>query len=220
MKNQVKVQEITDFLDHQKKRAVAVCEGKLIFVTHFDLGEPDYVTYLKIPNWKPVIVSETEKIQDEDKVLYMQHDDKISVRGLSNGTILTVSKNRGLYLSTYEFTNIDIRADYCKKILAFPDNFSPKQLQAINDKKLRSGMNVLVECSVKLREEWRGSDRDGEPFTVEDYSIKLNPKKHIKLFPLVKDSSLSDKLFQLANEFAIAKQGDIAVKLHAIHNTL
>lgn len=30
--------------------------------------------------------------------------------------------------------------------------------------------------------------------------------------------SLKDKLFNLANDFATEKQGDVAVKLHGIHN--
>ena len=32
--------------------------------------------------------------------------------------------------------------------------------------------------------------------------------------------SLQDRLFELANDFALAKQGDVAVKLHSIHNEL
>ena len=37
--------------------------------------------------------------------------------------------------------------------------------------------------------------------------------------PLV-SGSLQDRLFELANDFAVAKQGDVAVKLHIIHNEL
>ena len=32
--------------------------------------------------------------------------------------------------------------------------------------------------------------------------------------------SLQDRLFELANDFAKDKQGDVAVKLHSIHNVL
>ena len=32
--------------------------------------------------------------------------------------------------------------------------------------------------------------------------------------------SLQDRLFELANDFAVDKQGDVAVKLHSIHNEL
>jgi hypothetical protein len=35
-----------------------------------------------------------------------------------------------------------------------------------------------------------------------------------------KQKDLKDKLFNLANEFAIAEKGDIAVLLHSIHNKL
>jgi hypothetical protein len=32
--------------------------------------------------------------------------------------------------------------------------------------------------------------------------------------------SLEDRLFNLANDFAVDKQGEVAVKLHGIHNGL
>jgi hypothetical protein len=32
--------------------------------------------------------------------------------------------------------------------------------------------------------------------------------------------SLQDRLFELANDFAVAKKGEVAVKLHIIHNGL
>jgi hypothetical protein len=32
--------------------------------------------------------------------------------------------------------------------------------------------------------------------------------------------SLKDRLFELANDFAVAKKGEVAVKLHIIHNGL
>ena len=36
----------------------------------------------------------------------------------------------------------------------------------------------------------------------------------------MREMSLKERLFKLANDFAVAKQGDIAVKLHAIHNSI
>ena len=36
----------------------------------------------------------------------------------------------------------------------------------------------------------------------------------------MEEMSLKERLFKLANDFAVAKQGDIAVKLHAIHNSI
>lgn len=35
-----------------------------------------------------------------------------------------------------------------------------------------------------------------------------------------KQKDLKEKLFNLANEFAVAKKGDVAVLLHSIHNKL
>jgi hypothetical protein len=37
--------------------------------------------------------------------------------------------------------------------------------------------------------------------------------------PLV-SGSLQDRLFELANDFAVAKKGEVAVKLHSIYNGL
>ncbi len=201
MKNQVKVKETEVFQDTQGRHTV--CEGKLILIKSKDVNKSN--VYVNSIGYTSYIVSETEKILDEDTVLY-------------KGEIITISKNRGHYLSSYDYTNIDVRADLCQKILVFPDNFSPKQLQAIVDEKILDEMKVLVECSVKWREEWDGNNHDGEPVIISDYTIKLNQQNHISIFPIVNNNDLSDRLFQLANDFAIAKEGDIAVMLHSIRN--
>lgn len=59
-----------------------------------------------------------EKIKDEDLVLHKNR-------------VHRVSKNRGLYLSVYEFTNIDIRTDFCKKIIAATDESIGDSLKAL-----------------------------------------------------------------------------------------
>jgi hypothetical protein len=47
---------------------------------------------------------------------------------------------------------------------------------------------------------------------AEEYAEAL--RKHAVI------GSLQDRLFELANDFAVAKQGEVAVKLHSIHNGL
>lgn len=54
---------------------------------------------------------------------------------------------------------------------------------------------------------------------IEVYDMLL--KKANAVLPQTDVSgSLQDRLFKLANDFAVDKQGDVAVKLHIIHNGL
>lgn len=48
---------------------------------------------------------------------------------------------------------------------------------------------------------------------IDDYYPKQSDKDDVI-------GSLKNRLFDLANDFAVAKQGNIAVKLHSIHNEL
>lgn len=52
---------------------------------------------------------------------------------------------------------------------------------------------------------------------IETSGAELDTKYYIEQLQM---SSLKDRLFKLANDFAIDKQGDVAVKLHSIHNKL
>ena len=131
-----------------------VAKGKLILVPikgEDAFNDPNIKNYVisgelggrlhrNIPNFglgnyhKPIIISETEEIKKhEDKILYK---DKI----------LKVSKNRGLYLSVYEFSEIDIRTDLTKKIIALPEQLSPKTIQDIIEGKIKNGDEIYLEC--------------------------------------------------------------------------
>ncbi len=206
MKNQVKVKETEVFQDPQGKHTV--CRGRLVLIksqTEADLMISN--VYINNISYTAIIVSNTEKANKGDLILFEQE-------------ILTVRENKGHYLSTYEYPQIDVRADLCNKILASPENFSRKQLQAIIDGKIIDGMEVFVECYKRYKEDWVEDNLDGEPTMFYDYKIQLDSQSSISMFPIVKNNDLADRLFKLANDFATAKQGDIAVKLHSIHNTL
>lgn len=60
----------------------------------------------------PCLVS-ADFLDDKDSLL---EGDKI----FHKDRILTVGKDRGLYISTYEFSHIDIRKDVCQKVIATP----------------------------------------------------------------------------------------------------
>ncbi len=194
MQNQVKVRNIDTHITSQGGHIV--CEGKLQLIKSKEVENSN--VYVNNIGHTSYIVSETELIHSEDKVLY-------------KGEVLTASINRGYYLSTYEYTSVDVRTDSCKKILALPENFSPKHLQAIVDDKLENNDNVLVECYPKVMQ----FNQSMTDFNL----IKLNKQSHIKLFPVKKKDDLADRLFKLANDFAVAKEGDIAVQLHTIRNS-
>ncbi len=117
MKNQVKVKRTTVHMDSQKGHHV--CEGVLRLLkskTSADIERSN--VYLGSYGHTALAISYEEEIKSGDKIL---HD----------GSILTVGKNKGLYLSTDEFPHIDIRADYCAKVLVFPENFSRKQFSQL-----------------------------------------------------------------------------------------
>lgn len=57
------------------------------------------------------------------------------------------------------------------------------------------------------------------PLNEDEYVEKLKQVKNNFVLADV-SGSLQARLFELANDFAVAKQGEIAVKLHSIYNGL
>lgn len=53
-----------------------------------------------------------------------------------------------------------------------------------------------------------------------EIAIQHSETKGLNLAQPDVSGSLQDRLFKLANDFAVAKQGEVAVKLHSIHNGL
>lgn len=145
---------VTDTVSHktsQKGDSVVCAKGKLILI------KPNYLSSRGIMQNQPIIISETEKISDDEKI---------------NGGIF--------YDSHYK----NIRNDYVglsnHKILALPENFSEKQNQAIADGKLKDGDEVLIECEIAAYDSKRRklsyAIGDGD-FT--ETTIKLNKDGHI-----------------------------------------
>lgn len=79
---------------------------------------------------KPILISETEKIEIGDWVF----DSMNKTIHINNNDELINIRTKGHELKRFF------------KILALPEHFSPKHLQAIVDGKLKDGDNVLVEC--------------------------------------------------------------------------
>lgn len=114
---------------------VPVSEGKLVLVECPipSMSKPDYILVTHKPNesftigYKPIIISETEKIEVGDWVLR------------PDGIILQMTHNN--YVNY-----LDSQSNATKKILALPQHFSSRQLDEIMSGRWKDGDKVLVEC--------------------------------------------------------------------------
>lgn len=195
---------------------VSVCNGKLVLIPVIpdETFEPYVFDFSKENDRvgtfrKPIVISETEEIVVGDNAIFTHvypSSEKFIVTGkvekIVDGYLYFEGNTTG-----YKLTTLTTYKP-CKKILVLAENFSPQQLQDIVDRKLKNGDEILVECEFY-------NDNPMHRIT----QIKFNKDNHINIFP-VKGEELRDRLFKLANDFAIAKQGDIAVRLHQIHNEL
>jgi hypothetical protein len=76
---------------------------------------------------------------------------------------------------------------------------------------------ILIELEI----DWEGYDDVADELIVQDAIQARVDGVGWKLLRQPPDSgSLQDRLFELANDFAVAKKGEVAVKLHSIHNGL
>lgn len=180
MKNQVKVEKTEIYKDSQKGDTI-VCRGKLVlkpskeksvlygvqnkvengkWLYFFTTNETSDVVKGDYKWIQPIIISETEDIDDGDDMLQAES--------------IIVNVRRPYVIM-----------DYDKKILAFPENFSPKQLTAIVDGKLKDGDVVLVECQ----------EKDFSDITHYDVIniVKLNKDNHITLMPAKKEFTKAEQ---------------------------
>lgn len=196
MTNQVKVKNTEKYEDSQGEHDV--CRGKLILIPSKEKSVL-YGVQNKVPNgkWlyfitesnrnsvldeyhfiKPIIISEIEQqdsLTEGDKILFTDTEGKQEIYTYlsDNGYGMSVTQDGVNYILAYSQT---------AKILALPEHFSSKQLQAIADSKLKSGDEVLVKCVDANT--YIGSFMDGK-------IIALN-NKHIKLFPINHEESWDD----------------------------
>ena len=138
-----------------------VCEGKLILLKEKipqggrKIPKPDGISRIYEEGYqlKPIIFSETEEL-------------KVGDRGLYAWKVITWSQ------ADEDRCNKKILKPY--KILALPEHFSDKHLQAIADEKMKSG------DSIYLKTEWQGYKNDMNAY----HTIHLNQQNHITIFPV------------------------------------
>jgi|SRR6185369_3561217 len=143
--------------------------------------------------YKPILISEKEKIEEGDWIV---------VNEVSNGVI----KQHGSLIQEAESKYAP--SVYVQKVLALPEHFSPKHLQAIVDGKMKDGDKVLVECESKYIE---------PPDTIHSnrgYDInivKLNSSNHITLHPVEKKMYTEEEV----EEIKLQAKREVLVRLEA-----
>jgi len=117
-----------------------------------------------LSNIKPIIISETEKINIGDKVLSREYGigKVISPKGTGRFFVVSFESKSGNTVTVCDIF----------KILALPEHFSPQQLQMIVNGVYKDGDKVLVEC-----------EKDEESMGKLNWlsKIKLNSSNHITL---------------------------------------
>jgi hypothetical protein len=181
--------KVNNTVSHKTSQGdVLVTKGKLVFIASKELPMCEL---LNMPGYgwiKPIIISETEKIEVGDKYLYDE---------LGKFQILTCT---GQYKS--DDTGL-VFSNNAKKILALPEHFSPKHLQAIVDGKLKDGDEVYVECNGTVtvaREHLLTNSKEWKEALAnpKDCYIHLNSSNHITLHKV--EHNIEDRARQAALE--------------------
>lgn len=155
----IKILQTEDYFEDQEKNIG--CKGLLILV---EITEEDYVNNphqgIKLINrkfYKPIIYSQTELLQIGDKFINL------------------------LSKKIEEYKNIDYgefdpnKIKFCRKILAFPENFSENHLQDIVNGDLNDRDVVYLKA-------WDNTSINEDKEIV----VYLDGNWHIKLFPIKK----------------------------------
>jgi hypothetical protein len=123
-------------------KEVLVTDAELVFIS----STLEWANRTNSPSM-PILISRTEKMEVGDWI-YDSYRKKIRKANMEQDTVV----------------------DYCFKILALPEHFSPKSLQLIVDGKLKEG-KCLVEC-IEHKE---------KPYGIPYNVVALNP--HITIYP-------------------------------------
>lgn len=117
--------------------------------------------------YKPIIISETEKIEVGDTfyVSDLPHDPP-SLFKAEKINRQTENQHGKIWIGHKDY----IVEALCKRVIVLPEQFSPNDLQAIADGKLKDGDKVVVECVY----DW---DKTQSPMTQYHF-IKLNSQGH------------------------------------------
>lgn len=186
-------------LKNMKPIEVLVAEAKLVLIPLSVINDKEWIKsngehvvfFEKSKDnynmFKPILISEIEKIEGGD-CLYPKQDklpwnflcefvrtstiEEVKAAGLqadSDAIMVSKWKQEDGYCSR-------LSPDLFYKVLALPEHFSPKHLQAIVDGKMKDGDKVLVETESLII----GQDNH-ELIWSRDQYIKFNSSNHITL---------------------------------------
>lgn len=163
---------------------VPVAEGKFILV-ECNMKTGDGIIYLshEKTSYKPIIISETERIEVGDWILLLD----------SFGNP---------FLSPQQWKGEGVLTRDHKKILVFSEQFSPKQLQMIVDGKIKDGDKVLVECELKEIDCPDGIE--GCEVFHQTQLIRLNSSNHITLHKVEEKMYAREEVLKIIKAYNIS----------------
>lgn len=194
-----KVKTTEQYRDSQHNVDVTVARARVKLIENKELGK-SLLTILNQPDsyFHTILISD-EPIEVGDKALY-------------NNKIVTITQidTAKRYEVNYEYDNVrcgmETSSKLFTKILALPEHFSPKHLQAIVDGKIKDGDEVYVECEVVFL------PTDAVPSKQEHIRvIKLNQSSHIKLFSIKEEVTWDEVIHQFFGKGK--REGHISYKL-------
>jgi hypothetical protein len=193
----------TQTIKDSQKGDINVVKGKLVLIKQYWKNTHGIITTGY--HFKPIIISETEKIEAGDKVLTSYSRVLRITHVFDRGYNVTEedwykeNPNKG----EYWLANKDVIG----KILALPEHFSPKHLQAIVDGKMKDGDEVYVECekhgNCKVCNN-QGVYHCAHPEecgnAIEFTQIKLNLNNHITLHKIEKKTYTRDEVLEIVRQ--------------------
>lgn len=151
-----------------------ICKGKLKLIKVTELGSSLFNTInlgLAKEYFRPIIISETEEIEDDDDILVNR------ANNIEDKPLYVIEK----HTRTKQMFGAGLIA---YKILAMPEHFSSKILKEIGDGKLKGDDEVYVECEIQNYDyHWVKTDIERD-FCYSTFNIKILNNNHIKLFPV------------------------------------
>lgn len=180
---------------------VPVVEGKLVLV-----GKREFVNLSTDIDWetiKPIIISETEKIEDGD---YAYHKSLNRYGKVTNITTATQGI-RDIKIEGELYHDLSSENNFAK-ILVLPEQFSPKHLQDIVDGKIKDGDRVMIEIeegkdfTIKNCKHGNECDCIGMCNLPFDQVIKLNSEGHVILHKDVEKTYTKEEVKEIATSWA------------------
>lgn len=129
--------------------------------------------------YQPIIISEDEHIYKYEKFYASDHK--------------TIHTNNWNQTGPNGETNLKEEFHWYYKILAMPEHFSPRHLQAIEDGKLNNGDEVYVSCTIHSHVQT--DTKGGNPETNITYKVEYSG--YVKMFRASIDEPVNDIVTQI-----------------------